>query len=97
MLLPNKIKFKNKQKMKLKEFLMKTNYINRKRINFGFYGLKIINTGYISSKEIEASRRIITRNTNRQGKLWINIFPDIPYVKKAKNSRMGKGKGKFSF
>ena len=62
-------------------------------INFGNYGLKAIEPERITSRQIEAARRALTRHTKRQGRVWIRIFPDIPVTAKPIEVRMGKGKG----
>ena len=60
---------------------------------FGFYGLKALQPERITSRQIEASRRAITRYLKRAGRLWIMIFPDVPVTGKPAEVRMGKGKG----
>ena len=62
-------------------------------IDFGQYGLKALEPGWISNRQIEAARIAITRHTKRGGKLWIRVFPDKPFTKKPAETRMGKGKG----
>lgn len=62
-------------------------------VSFGEYGLKSVNRGRITARQIEAARRTITRHVKRQGKMWIRIFPDKPITKKPLEVRMGKGKG----
>ena len=62
-------------------------------LNFGAYGLKAIEPGRITARQIEATRRAITRHIKRAGRVWIRIFPDIPVSKKPAEVRMGKGKG----
>ncbi len=62
-------------------------------IVFGEYGLKTVEAGKITSRQIEAARVAINRKVKRGGKLWIRIFPDYPYTKKPAETRMGKGKG----
>jgi large subunit ribosomal protein L16 len=62
-------------------------------LNFGDFGLQVIECGYISSKQIEAARVAMTRHVKRGGKMWIRIFPDKPITKKPAEVRMGKGKG----
>ena len=62
-------------------------------VSFGEYGLKSVNRGRITARQIEAARRTITRHVKRQGKMWIRIFPDKPVTKKPLEVRMGKGKG----
>ena len=62
-------------------------------LSFGQYGLKATTASWISSKQIEAARRAITRHVKRGGKLWIRIFPDKPVTAKGSQSVMGSGKG----
>jgi large subunit ribosomal protein L16 len=62
-------------------------------VDFGNCGLKALEPGWISNRQIEAARIAITRHTKRGGKLWIRIFPDKPISKKPAETRMGKGKG----
>ena len=67
------------------------------RVNFGDYGLKAMEEGWISSRQIEAARIAMTRKIKRGGKVWINIFPDKPVTKKPLETRMGSGKGAPEF
>jgi len=62
-------------------------------VSFGEYGLKALESSKITSRQIEAARIAINRKVKRGGKLWIRIFPDKPYSKRAPGSRMGNGKG----
>jgi len=62
-------------------------------VSFGEYGLKALESAKITSRQIEAARVAINRKVKRGGKLWIRIFPDFPFTKKAAETRMGKGKG----
>ncbi len=62
-------------------------------VSFGQYGLKSMNPGWITSRQIEAARRVITGFTQRGGKVWIRIFPDKPITAKGNEMPMGKGKG----
>ena len=62
-------------------------------VNFGEYGLKAMDRGWLTSRQIEAARVAMTRKIKRGGKVWITIFPDKPYTKKPAETRMGKGKG----
>lgn len=62
-------------------------------VNFGAYGLKAVEPGRISARQIEAARRTITRHMKRVGKLWIRVFPDLPVSEKPAEVRQGKGKG----
>lgn len=62
-------------------------------LNFGEYGLKATEPGRVTAREIEASRRAITRHLKRTGRVWIRIFPDVPVSRKPAEVRMGSGKG----
>lgn len=62
-------------------------------LNFGAYGIKAQETGWVTNRQIEAARIAITRTVKRGGKLWITIFPDKPLTVKPAETRMGKGKG----
>lgn len=88
MLMPKKVKFRKMQKGRMcgKAYVGST-------ISFGEYGLKALEPGWISSRQIEAARVAITRHAKRGCKLWIRIFPDKPITKKPAETRMGKGKG----
>src|ERR1700749_200287 len=63
------------------------------RVEFGEYGLKTLERGWITNRQIEAARIAMTRKIKRGGKLWINIFPDKPVTAKPAETRMGSGKG----
>jgi len=88
---PKKTKYKKIKKGTLKNLEFKSN-----KLNFGTIGLKSLESGLISSKQIEAARQAIVRKTKRKGKIWIKIFPDLPVTKKPTEVRMGKGKGAVS-
>ena len=62
-------------------------------LNFGAFGLKAVEPGRITAREIEAARRAITRHMKRVGKVWIRVFPDVPVSRKPAEVRMGSGKG----
>lgn len=62
-------------------------------LNFGSHGLKALEPGRLTARQIEAARRAIVRRIKRQGKVWIRIFPDVPVSQKPAEVRMGKGKG----
>jgi large subunit ribosomal protein L16 len=66
-------------------------------INFGQFGLKALQPERITSRQIEAARRAMTRHMKRQGRVWIRIFPDTPVSKKPTEIRMGKGKGSVEY
>lgn len=63
------------------------------QINFGEYGLKALEPAWITNRQIEAARIAMTRRIKRGGKVWINVFPDLPVTKKPAETRMGSGKG----
>src|SRR4051812_35753263 len=63
------------------------------QIQFGEYGIKTLEAGWLTNREIEAARIAMTRKIKRCGKVWINVFPDKPVTKKPAETRMGKGKG----
>ncbi len=88
MLQPKKTKYRKMHKM-----VMKGNAQRGAEISFGSYALKAIEPGWISSRQIEATRVTISRAMKREGKFWIRIFPDKPITKKPAEVRMGKGKG----
>jgi large subunit ribosomal protein L16 len=88
MLMPKRTKYRKRQRGRNKGFSNKGN-----RISFGEYGLSAANRGMIFSRQIESARVALTRFMKRSGKVWIRIFPDIPYTKKPLETRMGKGKG----
>ena len=88
---PHKTKFKKTKKGKLSKFEFKAN-----KLKFGTLGLKAIESGLISAKQIEAARQAIARKTKRKSKIWIRIFPDLPVTSKPTGTRMDKGKGQIS-
>lgn len=88
---PKKFKYIKKKKGKLLKLEFKSN-----KLNFGNIGLKSIESGIITGRQIEASRQAISRKIKRKGKIWIRIFPDLPIFCKPTESRMGKGKGNLS-
>lgn len=88
MLMPKRVKYRKKQRGKMKGNAQKGNYIA-----FGDYAIKALEPGWITSRQIEATRVAITRHVKRGGKVWIRIFPDKPVTKKPAETRMGKGKG----
>ena len=88
MLAPKRVKYRRKQKGR-----MKGNAQRGTTIAFGDFALKSIDSKWITSRQIEASRVALTRYMKREGKVWIRIFPDKPITKKPAEVRMGKGKG----
>lgn len=88
MLMPSRTKFRKRQKGRLKGEASRGN-----EISFGTLAIQAVGRGFITSRQIEASRRAMTRYVKRSGKIWIRIFPDKPISKKPAETRMGKGKG----
>lgn len=88
MLMPKRTKYRKYQKGRIKG-----NASRGTRISFGDFGLKALEPGRITSRQIEAARVAMTRRMKRVGKVWIRIFPDKPITKKPAETRMGKGKG----
>lgn len=88
MLSPKKTKFRKQHRGRIKGKASKGNYIA-----FGEYGIKTLEPAWITSRQIEATRRTITRYVKRGGKLWIRIFPDKPVTARPPETRMGSGKG----
>ena len=66
-------------------------------LNFGSFGIKTLETGFIKDRQIEAARLILARATKKIGKFWIRIFPDKPYTKKPPEVTMGAGKGEVAY
>ncbi len=92
MLQPKRTKFRKQHKGRNRGLAL-----NGNRVSFGEYGLKALERGKISARQIEAARRAMTRHVKRQGQIWIRIFPDVPVTKKPLEVRMGKGKGNVEF
>ena len=88
MLMPKKSKFRKQMRGR-----MQGNAQSGNEINFGSIGLQAVGRGYITTRQIEAARRVITRTSKRGGKTWIRVFPDKPITKRPAETRMGKGKG----
>ena len=88
MLMPKKVKFRKMQKGR-----MNGKAYRGSDISFGEYGLKAVEPGWVTNRQIEAARIAITRHVKRGCKVWIRIFPDKPITKKPAETRMGKGKG----
>ena len=88
MLSPKRVKFRKRFKGRTKGLATRG-----AEVSFGHYGLKALEPGWISNRQIEAARMAIQRHVKRQGKLFIRIFPDKPISKKPAETRMGHGKG----
>ena len=92
MLSPKRTKFRKQHRGRMKGKAFRNN-----KISFGDYALQSQECGWITSRQIEATRRTITRAMKRSGKLWITIFPDKPITARAAESRMGSGKGAVDY
>ena len=88
MLMPKRVKYRKTHRGR-----MRGNASRGAKISFGEYGLKALEPGWITSRQIEATRVTITRKMKRGGKVWIRVFPDKPVTEKPAETRMGKGKG----
>ena len=88
MLMPKKVKYR-----KMQNGRMRGKAHRGSKLNFGDFGLKTLEPGYITDRQIEAARIAMTRHVKRGGKIWIRVFPDKPVTKKPLETRMGKGKG----
>ncbi len=88
MLSPKKTKYRKQQKGRIKGNAQRGN-----QLAFGTFGIKSLDMGRLTSRQIEAARIAVTRFMKREGQVWIRIFPDTPITKKPAEVRMGKGKG----
>jgi large subunit ribosomal protein L16 len=88
MLSPKKVKYRKKQKGRIKGKAYRG-----RSLAFGDYGLQALECGFMSAQQIESARVAVTRHVKRGGKVWIRVFPDKPVTKKPAETRMGKGKG----
>ena len=88
MLMPKKVKYRKQQRGRMSGKAWRGS-----DLSFGDYGLKVMECGYITDRQIEASRIAMTRFIKRGGKVWLRLFPDKPITKKPAETRMGKGKG----
>jgi large subunit ribosomal protein L16 len=88
MLMPRKTKFRKQHRGRRRG--ASTGQLS---VQYGDFGLKALEAGWLSNRQIEAARIAMTRKIKRGGKVWINLFPDKPYTKKPAETRMGSGKG----
>jgi large subunit ribosomal protein L16 len=88
MLQPKKTKFRRVQKGRMKGMAQRGN-----QLAFGSFGIKALQEAWLTGRQIEAARVAVTRHMQRQGQIWIRVFPDKPITKKPAEVRMGKGKG----
>ena len=92
MLMPKRTKFRKQMKGRNRGLAQKGS-----KVSFGEFGLQALDRGRLTSRQIEAARRTITRQVKRTGKLWIRVFPDKPITKKPLEVRQGKGKGNVEY
>ncbi|GIX31540.1 MAG: 50S ribosomal protein L16 [Porticoccaceae bacterium] len=92
MLQPKRTKFRKQQKGRNRGLAVRGS-----KVSFGEYGLKALDRGRITARQIEAARRAMTRHIKRGGKIWIRVFPDKPITAKPLEVRMGKGKGNVEY
>ena len=92
MLAPKRTKFRKAHKGRIKG-----NAKGATTLTFGSYGLKALSPGRVTARQIEASRRAITRHMRRSGRVWIRVFPDVPVTQKPAEVRQGKGKGTVEY
>ena len=92
MLQPKRTKFRKQQKGRNRGLALRGS-----KVSFGEYALKATDRGRMTSRQIDAARRTITRHVKRGGKLWIRVFPDVPITKKPIEVRQGKGKGNVEY
>jgi len=92
MLMPKRVKYRKQMRGR-----MRGKAYRGSDVSFGEFGLQALEPGWISARQIEAARRAIVHEMKRRGKVWIRIFPDKPYTKRAAETRMGKGKGPVEY
>ena len=92
MLMPKRVKYRKQMRGR-----MRGKAYRGSDVHFGEWGLKALEPGWVSARQLEAARRAIVRAPNRRGRVWIRVFPDKPITKRAAESRMGKGKGDVEF
>lgn len=92
MLQPKRTKYRKQQKGRNRGLASRGS-----KVSFGEFGLKSLETGRITARQIEAARRAMTRHIKRGGKIWIRVFPDKPITKKPLEVRQGKGKGSVEY
>ena len=88
MLMPKRVKYRKQQRGRMKGKAQRGS-----RLAYGTFGLKSLDSHWITARQIEAARVAITRHLKRSGKLWIRLFPDKPVTQTPAETRMGKGKG----
>ena len=92
MLMPKRVKYRKQMRGR-----MTGKAYRGSTVEFGEYGLQALEPIWLTSRQIEAARRTMVRYVRRRGKIWIRVFPDKPFTKKAAETRMGKGKGSVEY
>lgn len=92
MLMPKRVKYRKQMRGR-----MTGKAYRGGTVTFGEYGLQALEPVWLTSRQIEAARRTMVRYVRRRGKIWIRVFPDKPFTKKAAETRMGKGKGSVEY
>ncbi|MBW2281473.1 MAG: 50S ribosomal protein L16 [Deltaproteobacteria bacterium] len=92
MLQPKRTKYRKQQRGRMRGKAMRGS-----TLAFGDFGLQVVESGFITARQIEAARIAMTRHAKRGGKVWIRLFPDKPMTKRPPETRMGKGKGAPEF
>ncbi|HEX9029526.1 MAG TPA: 50S ribosomal protein L16 [Anaerolineales bacterium] len=92
MLMPKRVKWRKQMRGRMKGKAQRGS-----SVDFGEIGLKALEPGWVTARQIEAARRAIVRAMKRRGKIWIRIFPDKPVTRKPAETRMGKGKGNVEY
>lgn len=94
MLVPKKVKYRKWHTFR--EHPDKVGVASRNvKVSFGSHGLKAVTPGRLTSNQIESARKAISKNLGKTGRMWIRVFPDMPYTKKPAEVKMGKGKGEI--
>ena len=88
MLMPKRVRYRKQQRGRMRGIAK-----GQQQVHFGDFGLKALEPGWVTNRQIEAARIAMTRKIKRGGKVWINLFPDKPFTKKPAETRMGSGKG----
>ena len=92
MLMPKRVKYRKQQRGRMKGKSMRGS-----SVAFGEFGLQALEPIWLTSRQIEAARRTMVRYIKRRGKIWIRVFPDKPFTKRAAETRMGSGKGPVEY
>jgi large subunit ribosomal protein L16 len=92
MLMPKRVKYRKQMRGR-----MTGQALRGSTVSFGEYGLQALEPIWLTSRQIEAARRTMVRYVRRRGKIWIRVFPDKPFTKRAAETRMGKGKGSVEY